>query len=56
MARPIEPTPVLKGEDSFNFFKHMEEVANMPKEEKKRLREEVQKDAEIVKQWLTFDF
>ena len=56
MARPIEPTPVLKGEDMFNFVKAMEEVANMPREEKKRLREEVEEHAKIFQSWLTFNF
>ncbi|MBQ9254574.1 MAG: hypothetical protein IJ213_04300 [Bacteroidales bacterium] len=51
MARPIEPTPVLKGEDAFNFVKAMEEAEKVSQEEKEKMEEAYQK----LKSWLTFD-
>ena len=40
MARPIEPTPVLKGEDMFNFVKAMEEAPKVSQEEKEKISED----------------
>ena len=34
MARPIRETPVLKGEDAFNFEMRRLEVENMSKEQR----------------------
>ena len=34
MARPIRETPVLKGEDAFNFEMHRLEVEHMSKEQR----------------------
>ena len=46
MAKPIEPTPVLKGDDAYDF------VAEMEKQEKAR----VAKGASFIQSLLTFTF
>ena len=47
MARPIRETPILKGEDAFNFEMRRLKVENMSKEQRaenlRKLREDVAK-------------
>ena len=38
MARPIRETPVLKGEDAFNFEMRRLEVEHMSKEQKNKIK------------------
>ena len=43
MARPIKETPVLKGEDAFNFEMRRLEVENRTPEERAEARRKFQK-------------
>ena len=46
MARPIRETPVLKGEDAFNFEMRRREVEHMTKEQRAENRRKL--DEEIA--------
>ena len=52
MARPIEATPVLEGNDAFAFIAEMEKGEKVSEEEKMR----VKADADIIRAMLTFAF
>ena len=52
MAKPIEPTPVLKGDDAFEFVAEMEKQKKASAEEKAR----VAKGASFIQSLLTFTF
>ena len=52
MAKPIEATPVLEGNDAIAFFAEMEKNEKALEEEKKR----VKADADIIRAMLTFAF
>ncbi|MBR2772792.1 MAG: hypothetical protein IKD78_12430 [Bacteroidales bacterium] len=52
MAKPIEPTPVLKGDDAYNFVAEMEKHVKASSEEKAR----VAKGASFIQSLLTFTF
>jgi hypothetical protein len=54
MARPIRETPILKGEDAFNFEMRRLKVENMSKEQRaenlRKLREDVA-NAKVQIEW-----
>lgn len=52
MAKPIEPTPVLKGDDAYEFVAEMEKHEKASEEEKAR----VAKGASFIQSLLTFTF
>ena len=52
MAKPIEATPVLEGNDAIAFCAEMEKNEKASEEEKKR----VKADADIIRAMLTFAF
>lgn len=52
MAKPIEPTPVLKGDDAYEFVAEMEKLEKASAEEKAR----VAKGASFIQSLLTFTF
>ena len=52
MAKPIEPTPVLKGDDAHDFVAEMEKQEKASAEEKAR----VEKGASFIRSLLTFTF
>ena len=52
MAKPIEPTPVLKGDDAFEFVAEKEKQKKASAEEKAR----VAKGASFIQSLLTFTF
>ena len=52
MAKPIEPTPVLKGDDAYEFEDEMEKHEKASEEEKDR----VAKGASFIQSLLTFTF
>lgn len=52
MAKPIEPTPVLKGDDAYEFVAEMEKHEKASAEEKAR----VAKGASFIQSLLTFAF
>ena len=52
MAKPIEATPVLEGNDAIAFLAEMEKQERASAEEKKR----VKADADIIRAMLTFTF
>ena len=52
MAKPIEPTPVLNGDDAFEFISQMEKQQKASAEEKAR----VAKGASFIQALLTFAF
>jgi hypothetical protein len=52
MAKPIEPTPVLKGDDAYKFVAEMEKQEKASAEEKAR----VAKGASFIQSLLTFTF
>ena len=52
MAKPIEATPVLKGDDAFDFVSEMENCTKASEEEK----ESVEKGASFLESMLTFVF
>ena len=52
MAKPIETTPTLKGEDAYNFVAQLENGSKESAEEKKR----VEKGASFIESLLTFVF
>lgn len=52
MAKPIEPTPVLKGNDAYEFVVEIEKRKKASEEEKAR----VAKGASFIRSLLTFSF
>lgn len=52
MAKPIKPTPVLKGDDAYEFVAEMEKQKKASSEEKAR----VAKGASFIQSLLTFTF
>jgi hypothetical protein len=52
MAKPIEPTPVLKGDDAYEFVAEMEKQEKASAEEKARVAE----GASFIQSLLTFTF
>ncbi|MBR4513004.1 MAG: hypothetical protein IKX13_00505 [Bacteroidales bacterium] len=52
MAKPIEPTPVLKGDDAYEFVAEMEKHEKASDEEKAR----VAQGASFIQSMLTFTF
>ena len=52
MAKPIEATPVLKGDDAFEFVSEMENSTKASEEEKKS----VEQGAAFLESMLTFVF
>lgn len=52
MSKPIEPTPVLKGDDAYEFVAEMEKHEKASEEEKDR----VAKGASFIQSLLTFTF
>jgi len=52
MARPIEATPVLEGNDALAFIAEMEKAKKVSNEEKRQ----VKADADILRAMLTFTF
>ena len=52
MAKPIEPTPVLKGDDAYEFVSDMETLEKASAEGKAR----VAKGASFIQSLLTFTF
>jgi hypothetical protein len=52
MAKQIEPTPVLKGDDAFEFVAEMEKGQKASDEEKAR----VARGAKFIQSLLTFTF
>lgn len=52
MAKPIKPTPVLKGDDAYEFVAEMEKQKKASSEEKER----VAKGASFIQSLLTFTF
>lgn len=52
MATPIAATPVLKGDDAYDFVAEMEKQAKASAEEKER----VTKGAAFIQSLLTFTF
>lgn len=43
MAKPIKPTPVLKGKDAARFYEAMEKRPKATKEEKDRIKADFEK-------------
>ncbi|MBR3798920.1 MAG: hypothetical protein IKK36_08415 [Bacteroidales bacterium] len=52
MARPIEATPVLEGNDALAFIAEMEKAEKVSNEEKRQIKA----DADILRAMLTFTF
>lgn len=52
MAKPIAPTPPLKGQAAVDFFTEMEQQKKATADERAR----VKAGAERIKKMLTFDF
>lgn len=52
MAKPIEPTPILKGNDAYEFIAEIEKHQKASAEEKAR----VAKGASFIQSLLTFTF
>lgn len=52
MAKPIEATPILKGDDAFEFVSEMENCTKASEEEKNS----VEKGASFIESMLTFVF
>ena len=52
MAKPIEPTPVLKGDDAYQFVAELEKEKKASEEEKER----VARGAKFIQSLLTFTF
>ena len=52
MAKPIETTPILEGDDAYNFVAQIENSSEDSAEEKKR----VEKGAAFIESLLTFAF
>lgn len=52
MAKPITPTPPLKGEAAIDFIRELNKNKKATPEE----REKVRKDAQRIKSMLTFNF
>ena len=52
MAKPIEATPILKGDDAFEFVSEMENSTKASEEEKKS----IEKGAAFIESMLTFVF
>lgn len=53
MARPIRNTPILFGEDAAEFLRQIE--TPIPEEERKRLREKMNKSVSLFKQRVRID-
>ena len=53
MARPIRETPVLKGEDAFNFEMRRLEVENMSKELRAENRRKFEAQVTEAKKYIT---
>ena len=53
MARPIRETPVLKGEDAFNFEMRRLEVENMSKELRAENRRKFEAQVAEAKKYIT---
>jgi len=53
MARPIRETPVLKGEDAFNFEMRRLEVENMSKEQRAENRRKFEAQVAEAKKYIT---
>ena len=54
MARPIRETPVLKGEDAFNFEMRRLEVDNMSKEQRAENLRKIEEGYERAKSYINF--
>ena len=54
MARPIRETPVLKGEDAFNFEMRRLEVENMSKEQRAENLKKVEEGYARAKSYINF--
>ena len=54
MARPIRETPVLKGEDAFNFEMRRLEVENMSKEQRAENLRKVEEGYARAKSYINF--
>ena len=52
MARPIRETPVLKGEDAFNFEMRRLEVENMSKEQRAENRRKFEAQVAEAKKYI----
>ena len=52
MARPIRETPVLKGEDAFNFEWRRLTVENMSKEERAENRRKLKEAANEARKYI----
>ena len=53
MARPIRETPVLKGEDAFNFEMRRLEVEHMSKEQRAENRRKFEAQVAEAKKYIT---
>ncbi len=53
MARPIRETPVLKGEDAFNFEMRRLEVEHMSKEQRTENRRKFEAQVAEAKKYIT---
>ena len=49
MARPIEPTPILTGEDAKRFLQRMEERRKIPKEEMEQMMRDYEELRKITR-------
>lgn len=54
MARPIRETPVLKGEDAFNFEMRRLEVEHMSSEQRAENLRKVEEGYERAKSYINF--
>ena len=52
MARPIRETPVLKGEDAFNFEWRRLTVENMSEEERAENRRKLKEQADKAREYI----
>ncbi|MCR4825322.1 MAG: hypothetical protein K5882_00015 [Bacteroidales bacterium] len=52
MAKPIETTPILEGDDAYNFVAQLEDGSKDSAEERQR----VEKGASFIESLLTFVF
>ena len=56
MARPIRETPVLKGEDAFNFEMRRLEVDNMSKDQRAENRRKLDEQVERAEKYIKICF
>ena len=56
MARPIRETPVLKGEDAYNFELRRLEVDNMSKEQRAENRRKFEERLAEAKKHITWEW